>query len=264
MSKFDIGGVPETMIQTLYARAKESQKKKSAIYDEKAIEIVSQMDYDFSKADKDFFMSSGVIARTIILDRLVKRYIEKNPQATVINIACGMDTRFYRVDNGRIRWYNIDLPVTIDVRKRFLNENGRVSMLAKSAMDKTWAENIEKNKEPVLVIIEGLSMYLTKQDIKDILSIISDNFKKVTVLMEFMNPFVVKNVKEKSIDASNAKFSWGIKSGRELEALNSKFIHKKDISLIEGMKEIYPIYKIIGNIPVVRNFSNKIAILKMR
>ncbi len=70
----------------------------------KAIEIVSKLDYDFSKSDKDFAMRSGVIARTIMLDKLVGDHIKNNPNATIINIACGMDTRFYRVDNGKIRW----------------------------------------------------------------------------------------------------------------------------------------------------------------
>ncbi len=261
MSEYNIGGVAETMIQTLYARAKESKKKNPKIYDAKAIEIVSKMDYDFSKADKDFAMSSGVIARTILLDRMVKKHIEKHPNTTVINIACGMDTRFYRVDNGKIRWYNIDLPVTIDVRKQFLEENGRVKMLAKSAMDSSWADEIEKTNAPVLVVIEGLSMYLSEADIKTILSIIEKNFNKVTVLMEIMSPVVVKRIKEKSIDASNAKFTWGIKSGKELESYNDKFSFIRDISLTEGMKEIYPVYKLLHKIKPIRNFSNKITIL---
>ena len=264
MAKYNIGGVPETMIQTLYARAKESRKSNSKIYDKKAIEIVSKMDYDFSNADKDFAMSSGVIARTILLDRMVKKYIEKHPDATIINIACGMDTRFYRVDNGKIRWYNIDLPVTIDVRKQFLEENGRVTMLAKSAMDATWADDIEKTSAPVLVIIEGLSMYLSEADIKTMLSIIESNFSKAIVLMEIMSPVVVKKIKEKSIDASNAKFTWGIKSGRELENYNNKFKFVRDVSLTEGMKEIYPVYKLLNKIGFIRNFSNKITVLKIK
>lgn len=264
MANYNIGGVPETMIQTLYARAKESKKNNPKIYDEKAIEIVSKMDYDFSKADKDFAMSSGVIARTILLDRMVKKFIEKHPTATVINIACGMDTRFYRVDNGQMRWYNIDLPVTIDVRKQFLEENGRVKMLAKSAMDASWAGEIEKTTAPVLVVIEGLSMYLSEEDIKTILSIIETNFNKVTVLMEIMSPVFVKRVKEKSIDASNAKFTWGIKSGKELESYNDNLKFVRDVCLTEGMMEIFPVYKLLHHIAPVRNISNKIAVLKKK
>lgn len=75
-SKIDITGVPETMLQTLYARAKESKKPDHAIYDGKAIEIVDSLDYDFSLADKDFAMGSGVIARTIVLDKLVSEFLK--------------------------------------------------------------------------------------------------------------------------------------------------------------------------------------------
>lgn len=262
MKKYDITGVPETMIQTLYARAKESKKPDHKIYDEKAIDIVSQMDYDFSKADKDFAMSSGVISRTIILDKYVSNYISKNPDAVVINIACGMDTRFYRVDNGKIRWFNIDLPMTINIRNRFLSEPDRVVTIAKSAMDSTWADDVGSTDSPVLVIIEGFSMYLSEQDIKQMLNIIGSNYRNVTLLMEIMSPAVVKKIKEKSIDASNAKFTWGIRSGKELESYGKGFRFVRDISLTEGMKELYPIYKILSGIGFVRNLSNKITVMK--
>ena len=112
--------------------------------------------------------------RTILLDRMVGDFIRKNPNVTVINIACGMDTRAYRLKIGStVRWYNIDLPETIEVRRRFLEENGHNSMIAKSAMDERWADEIEEPKGRALVIIEGLVMYLSEQDVKQILSIIS-------------------------------------------------------------------------------------------
>ena len=76
-------GVPETMLQTVYARARES-----AIRDKKAEELVAKLDYDFSLAERDGAMRSGVIARTIVMDRLVGAFLKKNPGATVVNIAC--------------------------------------------------------------------------------------------------------------------------------------------------------------------------------
>lgn len=261
MDQKKLSGVSETMLQTLYARAKESKKEDHKIYDAKAIEIVSQMDYDFTLADQDLTMSSGVIARTILLDRMVKDYITLHPQATIINIACGMDTRFYRVDNGKIHWYNLDLPETIEVRKQFLNENDRVHMIAKSAMDETWLLDILETGEPILLIIEGLTMYLTQQDVQKIFFIIH-HLSQVTVYVETMSPMVVETVKEKSIAQSQAKFCWGIKNGKALEKLLDGFIHVKDISLVEGMKEICALYKWIGWIPLVKNISNKIIVFK--
>ena len=136
-TKVSVQGVPETMLQTLFARAAESRKENHNIYDEKAIEIVSRLDYDFSKAESDKLMSSGVIARTIVLDRLVNDYLTKHPDTIVVNIACGLDTRCYRMKGKYQRWYNIDLPETMDIRSRFLEENGPIYQIAKSDLKKT-------------------------------------------------------------------------------------------------------------------------------
>ena len=262
MEKVNIQGVPETMLQTLFARAAYSQKTEHKFYDKKAIEIVKQLDYDFSKAEKDVVMSSGVIARTILLDRLVGAFLEENPDAAVVNIACGLDTRVYRLDNGQVRWYNLDLPDVIDIRRCFLDEQGRISMIAKSAMDESWASEIENPTGRVLVVIEGLVMYLTEMDVRKILSIICRRFEHVEIIMETMNPFIMRHMKEKSIEASKARFTWGLKSGRELEHMVPELTWIKDVSLVEGMKELYPIYQVLGRIRTVRNFSNKLVILR--
>ena len=262
MKKIQIQGVSETMLQTLHARAAYSKQKNAKFHDDKAVEIVSRMDYDFSFAGDDALMSNGVIARTILLDRMVGDFIRKNPNATVINIACGMDTRAYRLKIGStVRWYNIDLPETIEVRRRFLEENGHISMIAKSAMDERWADEIEEEKGRVLVIIEGLVMYLSEQDVKQILSIISRRFERAEVIMEVMNPWVVKNVKEKSIEKTKAKFTWGIKSGKELQRISQDYTWVRDVSLVEGMKIIMPVYYLFSWIPVVKNISNKLVVL---
>ena len=283
MKKIEMTGVPETMIQTLYARAMESEREGHLIYDKKAMEIVKEMDYDFTKAKEDAMMRNGVVARTIVLDELVQNYVTAHPNAVVINIACGLDTRFYRVDNGKLRWFNLDLPVIIEVRKKFLEETGRVSVLPYSAMNEAWAEEVhktlseeekadkkdkengkanEKETRPTLVIMEGLTMYLSLEEVRKIFEIIRNHFTDATVLVETMSPFVVKHIKEKSIEASKAKFTWGVKNGRILAKELPGFEPVKDVSLVEGMKKLYPIYGIIGKIPAVRNISNQIIELK--
>lgn len=262
MEKVNIQGVPETMLQTLFARAAHSQKREHKFYDKKAIEIVKQLDYDFSRAEKDAAMSSGVIARTILLDRMVCAFLEKNPDATVVNIACGLDTRVYRLDNGQVRWYNLDLPEVINIRRRFLDELGRISMIAKSAMDESWAAEIEDPTGKVLVVIEGLVMYLTETDVRKILSIICRRFTHAEIIMETMNPFIMRHMKEKSIEASKARFTWGLKNGKELESMAPELTWIKDVSLVEGMKELYPVYQVLGRIRPVRNISNKLVMLR--
>ena len=259
--KVKLSGVPETMLQTIYARAKESRTR-GAIHDKKAEEIVDQLDYDFSLADKDAAMHSGVIARTIVLDRLVSAWLSQHPGAVVVNIACGLDTRCYRM-RGFSHWYNLDLPETIAVRERLLPENGMISQLAMSAMDDWGGEIAERSSaEAVLVIIEGLTMYLSETDVKRIFSVISGSFRRATVLVEIMNPVIVRRFKEKSIEGSHAKFTWGIKNGQILAGQLPDFRFAEEHSLVEGMAAFVPIYRLIGKIPVVRQISNKIVVLE--
>ena len=257
--KISLSGVPETMLQTIYARAKESQGR-GAIHDAKAEEIIERLNYDFSLADKDSAMRSGVIARTIVLDRLTKAWLVSNPGAVVVNIACGLDTRCYRME-GFCHWYNLDLPETMAVRESLLPERGMISQIAMSAID-DWGNEIKEQNTPVLIIIEGLTMYLSEAEVQRIFRVISRRFEKATVFAETMNPMIVKRFKEKSIEGSNAKFSWGVKNGPALAALLPDFRFMEEHCLTEGMAVFAPIYKLLDKLPAVRNISNKIIVLK--
>ena len=257
--KITLSGVPETMLQTVYARAKESRGRR-AIEDRKAEEIIDRIDYDFSLADKDSAMHNGVIARTIVLDRLVSEWLARNPGVVVVNIACGLDTRCYRM-RGYSHWYNLDLPETMAVREKLLPESGNVSQIAMSAMD-DWGGEIREAGTPALVIIEGLTMYLTEADVRRIFAVIAGRFEKATVFAEIMNPMIVRHFREKSIEGSHAKFTWGVKNGKALAGILPDFRFVAEHSLTEGMVVFAPIYKFLGKIPAVRNVSNRIIVLE--
>ena len=257
--KIKLSGVPETMLQTIYARAKESGGR-GTIHDTKAEEIVGKLDYDFTLAEKDTAMHSGVIARTIVLDRLTKAWLGAHPGAVVVNIACGLDTRCYRM-SGYAHWYNLDLPETIAVREKLLPESGTISQIAMSAME-DWGSKISEQNVPVLIVIEGLTMYLNAKDVQQIFAVISSRFSQATIFVETMNPAMVRHFKEKSIDASNAKFTWGIKNGKALAELLPGFRFMEEHSLTEGMAVFAPIYKLLDKLPTVRNISNKIIVLE--
>lgn len=257
--KITLTGVPETMLQTVYARARESAGR-GAIRDETAEQIIGSLDYDFSLAEKDTAMRSGVIARTIVLDRLVGAWLGRHPGTVVVNLACGLDTRCYRM-KGYQHWYNLDLPETIAVRQRLLPESGAISQLAMSAMD-DWGAAIRETDAPALVIIEGLTMYLSEADVRRIFEVIAARLPKAEVFVETMNPAVAKRFKERSIEGSHAKFTWGVKHGRALAALLPGFRFVEEHSLTEGMAMFAPVYKLLDKLPAVRNISNKIIVLE--
>lgn len=257
--KIKLSGVPETMLQTVYARAKESRGR-GAIHDAKAEEIIEKLDYNFSLADKDTAMHSGVIARTIVLDRMTKEWLASHPGAVVVNIACGLDTRCFRM-SGNAHWYNLDLPETMAVREKLLPESGTISQIAMSAME-DWGSEISEQNVQVLIVIEGLTMYLNAKDVQQIFAVISSRFSQATIFVETMNPMIVKRFKEKSIEGSHAKFTWGIKNGKALAELLPGFRFMEEHSLTEGMAVFAPIYKLLDKLPTVRNISNKIIVLE--
>ena len=147
------------------------------------------------------------------------------------------------------------------MRKKLLPEEGKISQIAMSAMD-DWGGEIAEQDTPVIVIIEGLTMYLSEEDVKKIFSIISKRFERVTVLVETMNPTMVKRMKEKSIEGSNAKFIWGVKNGEELVKLLPNFRLVEEHSLAEGMAEFIAIFKLLSKIKPVSNISNRIVVLE--
>ena len=113
-----------------------------------------------------------------------------------------------------------------------------------------------------LIVIEGLTMYLTQADVQRIFAVIARRFSRATVLVETMNPIAVKRFKEKSIEGSHAKFTWGVKNGEALAALLPDFRFVEQHCLTEGMAVFAPVYKVLDKLPAVRNVSNKIIVLE--
>lgn len=257
-----INGNAETMLQSFYARAQYSKSKNHKFYDAKAVELVDKIDYDFSIAARDSAMGKGVIARTIVFDELVKDFIEKNPDCTVVNIACGLDTRFYRVDNGKITWYDLDLPETIAIRNQILEETGRVSTIGISALDPAWTKEV-KVRGKMLFIIEGLSMYLTAEENGQILKIIKDNFDNAYILMECLaKVWVNKERIEKSIQQTGSKFVFGADHFEELGNMAIGYHKIKDDNILRGMAAFSPAYKFFKLLPVAKKFTQKILIFE--
>ena len=153
------------------------------------------------------------------------------------------------------------VPETMAVRARLLPENGTISQIAMSAME-DWGGEIKESDAPVLVIIEGLTMYLSEADVRQIFVVIAGRFARAEVFVEVMNPMIVKRFREKSIEGSHAKFTWGVKNGKALAELLPDFRFMEEHSLTEGMAVFAPIYKLLDKLPTVRNISNKIIVLE--
>lgn len=266
--KVNLEGVAETMLIPLCAKAVETKRKNSRFIDEKAVELVNKIDYDFSKFDKRF-TREGVIARSIIFDKVMKKFISQHPNAICISVGCGLDARFYRMDNGTIHWYNVDFPEVIKIRKQLLKEDGRIKNIAGSALDKKWAETItvfEKNLngQRIAIILEGILMYFTEQDVRELFSIIKSYFPGCTIFAELMHPFVAKRSQNhETVKNTSAVFHWGIKKGIEAEALCDGLHFMKEWSLFVELKKYNWMAKVSSVIPGIKDKNNRVAVYNM-
>ncbi len=225
-----LGDVETTALIPLAIKANETRRENPRVRDEKAVEIISALGVDTAPYDK-FMSHEGVIARTIMLDRQMKDIISRNPDTVVVNLGAGFDNRFERVDNGQIRWFDLDLPDSIKVRKKAFPERDRVEMLPADLLKDDWCarinEAVEGRKAKPVFIAEGLFMYLSMDEIKDLLSTLTKNFRSGILIAEQNCKMMVKQQKHHdTVSKTNAVFRSGTDSGEEIAALN------KDIRLI--------------------------------
>ena len=122
-----LSGVSETLLVTLYLRAMETQRPDALIKDEKAVELVTRMSYDFGRVRQIPLSEANklvIILRNREFDRYAQDFLKRHPQAVVVHIGCGLDSRFDRVDNGQVEWYDLDLPDVIELRRKLFGDEG--------------------------------------------------------------------------------------------------------------------------------------------
>lgn len=258
--KIKLEGVMETLLIPLYIRGEDFKKEKSVLKDKKSAEIMSKIDYDFSKFKDGWTSYYGVLARAKTMDEQAQSFIMKNPDCVVIYIGCGFDTRFERIDNGKIQWYNLDFPEVIQKRRLFFDENERVINISKSALDPSWIENIRIDGKEVLIISEGVLMYFEEKEVKKFLEILTENFEKFEAQFDLLSLGALKmQKKHDTLKKMNAQFKWGVKDGSELVKLNPKIKQVGLINFTVKMKKMLPFTK-KWIIPFMYLYNNRLGI----
>ncbi|GFG55375.1 methyltransferase [Mycolicibacterium agri] len=168
MSKVDgsaLTGVSETALMTLLVRATEARRPDAIIDDPMAIKLVDSIDFDFGKFG--FTRRQDIARRALTFDKYTKRYLVDHPSATVVALAEGLQTSFYRINESGVgdqfRWLTVDLPPIVELRERLLPHSDRVSVCAQSALDYGWMDRVDPS-DGVFITAEGLLMYLQPEE----------------------------------------------------------------------------------------------------
>jgi O-methyltransferase involved in polyketide biosynthesis len=149
----DLSGVPETLLGNLGRRA--AAARIGALKDPVAIEVVDRLDYDFAGFARGARLHA---VRVGTFDEAVRRFLGSYPRGTVVALGEGLETQFWRVDNGQLRWLTVDLLETMELRHRLLPDGPRQSSRGGSALDLSWVDGLDPS-DPILVTAEGLLPY---------------------------------------------------------------------------------------------------------
>ncbi len=240
--ELQLGDVQTTALIPLAVKASETLRENPRIKDPKAVDIIRHLKIDTKQYDK-FLSHEGVIARTIMLDRKIKRIIEKYPDTVIVNIGAGFDNRFSRIDNGKILWFDIDLPDAIAARKKAFPEQERVTMIPCDALKSDWCGAVNcalcgRESKPVF-IAEGLFMYLTLDQIRILLENLKKGFPNGGTLIAEQNcKMMVKNEKyHDTVRNTNAHFASGTDTAQEIADLTDGIRLMDEHSFNEEMKK---------------------------
>ncbi|MCR5141158.1 MAG: class I SAM-dependent methyltransferase [Ruminococcus sp.] len=253
------GDIQETALIPLAIKASETARPDARIKDEKASEIISALGVDVSKYDP-FMSHEGVVARTIMFRDVLIKLLKKYPDALCINLGCGFDDKFSQVDNGRLTWFDVDLPDQIAVRRKVYEDKERCTMLDGSALEGEWTAQLPK-KDMSIIVMEGVLEYFSKEQVKTCLNMLCDCFEHGYLLAELHSPFLEKNSKHHdAVKHTNATFGWGTKSGREYLDLEPRMKLVLERSYNEEMKK----YTVRGKLFAIigKNMNNRLAVFK--
>jgi O-methyltransferase involved in polyketide biosynthesis len=168
--RVQLEGVSETTLWTLYQRASEATRADCVLHDPMAVELVRTIDFPF---EQRFGRSPGwaqwqaLRARTF--DREVRRFLRDHPSGTVIALGEGLETQFWRVNNGRVRWIGVDLPPVIELRRQLLPESPNHELVASPVVDGVWLDELDETSGS-LVTAQGLLMYLDPTHVHELIA----------------------------------------------------------------------------------------------
>ena len=232
-----IGDVASTSFITLYCHALETLSGNPILSDPKSVEIMTELNKTLSRSDNtlDRTLVAGTLDRMLVVhiairakkyDDYARDFLKKYPEGVIVNIGCGLDSRFLRVDNGKVIFYDLDLPEIIGIKKDFFEETERYHLISSSVLDFEWMAVVCQHNGPFLFMAEGVFMYLEGGDVRSLVLTLQETFPGSELVCEVVNSFWLRPLLKRVLDSKlqrqvhlgkDATFRSGISDGREME-----------------------------------------------
>ena len=215
--------IPETMLATLYIRALETQRPDALLKDDKALELFQKFGPAFERMQgirMDEEDRAAIVLRNREIDNVVRDFVARRQPVTVVHLGCGLDARFNRVDDGKLEWYDLDVPEVIELRRQLLGgESPRYHLLAGSAFHHEWFSAVGGPQERAfLFVAEGVFQYFHAQQVRSLVVALHQRFPGSEIVFDAFSPLVVHgNNLRMRISHLGVRYHWGIRNGKAIE-----------------------------------------------
>ncbi len=253
----------ETYLATLYGKAMDAAVENPILGDRFAADAVARIDYDF----KELKLPSGgeitLPMRARHFDQWTRAFLATNPESTVLHLGCGLDTRVYRIEPGpKVRWFDVDFPDVIALREQLYPERDGYRRIGASVTDLAWLNAIPGDT-PVLVVAEGLVMYLHEQDGTALFRRITEQFPSGQIAFDGYSGAMVRLVSRlAAVRGAKVELVWGVDNPHDLEKQVSKlhlvesveFLTMPDlVGRLSKNRFSRAMYGVMGRLPFYRN-----------
>jgi len=238
LGKIEFSDVEESCLLTFYCHVLENQRTDPILKDPSALAIAEKITplLAASPGRLQRSLATGKIRNALVVhiclrakryDDYARVFLSRHPDAAIVNIGCGIDTRFDRIDNGKVKFYDLDLPEVISFKKKLVKETPRYHLIASSVFNFTWMEEVlAGHPEHVLFLVEGVFMYCEPPQVKSLVLEMQRRFPASEMVCEVVNkrwvsPFAQKLLALKMQTqlkmGKDSLFRFGVTDGTEME-----------------------------------------------
>jgi O-methyltransferase involved in polyketide biosynthesis len=214
VERVPLEGVSETTLWTLYHRASEAVRPDCVLHDPMAVELVKTIDFPFEErfgASTTWSQWQALRARTF--DREIRRFLHDHDEATVVALGEGLETQFWRVNDGKLRWVSVDLAPVIELRRQLLPDSPNLELVESSVADSSWLDAIESSTG-VLVTAQGLLMYLEPDQVHGLIDACASRIAEGALLFDAVPRWLSDRTRRSQLETGTGyrppAWTWGI------------------------------------------------------
>ncbi|EHK79379.1 leucine carboxyl methyltransferase [Sinorhizobium meliloti CCNWSX0020] len=216
--KIRLTGARETLLITLQAKAAESDMPDSLLRDGFAADALHRLDPDCRHLEIGHDITIGIALRAYMLDRWTESFLQRFPEATVLHLGCGLDSRIFRIDPGPgVRWFELDVPDVISLRERIYPDRAGCTTIACSIVERGWIERLPADR-PTMIVAEGVLPYLEDHQVSQVLRRIAGHFPKGEIAFDAYSSIAIRLLRfNPAIRATGACLQSAVDDPAELE-----------------------------------------------